>query len=263
MAKIGYWRYITQTDTIMWSETMHDIYGTDPKKNIPDINFLFNFFDKKSRKKLEKSIKVLITDGTSFDLELKITNLENKKVWIRIIGELLYNSKNEIIGTRGVSQDITEQKRTRSKIEKAEKMYRLLADHSKDLICLQESDSTFKYISPSIKNLLGYEQSEFIGEKAFNIIHKEDINFLKKTVKERISGNKITETYTVRVRHKEGHFIWLESLTSPVYKGKKMNYFITSSRDVSEWVIAKKEIQEYQTSLQKLTTDISLSLIHI
>ena len=39
MAKIGYWRYITQTDTIMWSETMHHIYGTDPKKNIPDINF--------------------------------------------------------------------------------------------------------------------------------------------------------------------------------------------------------------------------------
>ena len=30
--------------------------------------------------------------------------------WIRSIGEQLYNSKNEIIGRRGVSQDITEQK---------------------------------------------------------------------------------------------------------------------------------------------------------
>jgi PAS domain S-box-containing protein len=123
---------------------------------------------------------------------------------------------------------------------------------------LQESDSTFKYISPSIKSLLGYEQSEFIGKKAFNIIHKEDVDFLKKTVKERVSGNKITEAYTLRVRHKDGHFIWLESLTSPVFKKKKLNYFITSSRDVSQWMIAKQEIQEYQTSLQKLTTDISL-----
>lgn len=258
MAKIGYWRYIKQTDTIIWSETMHDIYGTDPKKNIPDINFLFNFFDKKSRNKLENALKLLKTNGTSFDLELKIINLKNNKIWVRVIGELLYNIRNEIIGTRGVSQDITEQRKSRSKIEKAEKMYRLLANHSKDLICLQESDSTFKYISPSIKNLLGYEQTEFIGKRAFNIIHKKDIDFLKKAIKERISGNKITEAYTVRVRHKEGHFIWLESLTSPVYKGKKMNYFITSSRDVSQWMVAKQEIQEYQTSLQKLTTDISL-----
>ena len=258
MAKIGYWRYIKQTDTLIWSETIHDIYGTDPKNNIPDINSLFNFFAKKSRNKLEKAIKLLKTDGIPFDLELKITNAKNKKVWIRSIGELLYNSKNEIIGTRGVSQDITEQKKITNKIEKAEKMYRLLADHSKDLICLQESDSTFKYISPSIKTLLGYEQSEFIGKKAFNIIHKEDIDFLKKTVKERVSGKKLTEAYTLRVRHKGGHFIWLESITSPVYKGGKMNYFITSSRDVSQWMVAKQEIQEYQTSLQKLTTEISL-----
>ena len=96
-----------------------------------------------------------------------------------------------------------------------------------------------------------------LGKKAFNIIHKEDINFLKKTVKERISGNKITETYTVRVRHKEGHFIWLESLTSPVYKGKKMNYFITSSRDVSEWVIAKKR----NSRISNITSEINYGYI--
>ena len=47
-------------------------------------------------------------------------------------------------------------------------MYRLLANNTSDLICLQEPDGTFKYISPSIENLLGYKQSDFIGKKAKN-----------------------------------------------------------------------------------------------
>jgi PAS domain-containing protein len=54
-----------------------------------------------------------------------------------------------------------------NEIKKAEEMYRILTDHSTDLICLHKPDSTFKYISPSIKNLLGYDQSEFLGKQVF------------------------------------------------------------------------------------------------
>lgn len=258
MAKIGYWRYIKQTDTIFWSEAVHQIYGTKPKDGVPEFDVILNCFNEESRIQLVKAIVTLTTNGTPFDIELQMTNLKNKKRWIRNIGEPIYDDKNEIIGRRGVSQDITEQKRIRVEIEKTEEMYRLLADHSNDLICLHEPDSTFKYISPSIKNLLGYEQSEFLGKQVFGLIHKDELPFLKKIIKEKVFRSKVADANTFRVRHKKGYFVWLEFLTSPIYKNKEIRYFVTSSRDVTQWVLAKKEIHQYQTSLQKLTTEITL-----
>ena len=258
MAKIGYWRYIKQTDTIFWSDAVHEIYGTNPKEGVPEFNVILNCFNKKSRTQLVEATVILAANGVPFDIELQMTNLKNQKRWIRNIGEPIYNDKNEIIGRRGVSQDITEQKRIRSEIEKTEEMYRLLADHSNDLICLHEPDSTFIYISPSIKNLLGYKQSEFLGIKVFGLIHKDDLPLLKKAIKKKVFRSKYADASTFRVRHKEGHIVWLEVLTSPVYKNQKINYFVSSSRDVTQWVLAKKEIHEYQTSLQKLTTEITL-----
>lgn len=258
MAKMGYWRYNKQTDTIIWSDTIHEIYGSDPKKSVPKIDVILSVFSEISRKKILEATINLNTKGIPFDIELQLTNLKNEKRWIRNIGEPLYNSENEIIGRRGVSQDITEQKIASNKIEKAEEMYRLLADNSNDLICLNEIDSTFKYISPSIKNLLGYEQLDLLGKKIFSLIHNDDLQPLKDEMKQKMFSGEFSTAFSFRVRHKEGHFIWLEFLSSPVYQKKNISYFVTSARDITQSVLAKQKIQEYQKSLQKLTTEITV-----
>lgn len=257
MAKIGSWGYDKQTDTNFWSDAVHQIYGTDPKEGVPELDVILCCFNEDSRNKLLEATRILATSGVPFDIELQMTNLKNEERWIRNIGEPIYNNKNKIIGRRGVSQDITEQKLTRNKIEKAEEMYRLLADNSNDLIFLQEPDSTFQYVSPSIINIMGYEQSDILGKKVFGFLQKDDVEPLKKAMRKGFNV-KFMGAYTFRVRHKEGHFVWLEFLTSPTYKDKKNSYFITSARDVSRMMLAKQEIQEYQTSLQRLTTEITL-----
>lgn len=154
--------------------------------------------------------------------------------------------------------DITEQKEIRDEIARTQELFRLLANNTNDLICLQEPDSTFKYISPSIKTILGYESADFLGKKVFNIAHKDDILPLKKAMANNIFMSKTMEAFSFRVRHKEGHYVWLEFLCSPIYKKEVISYYVTSARDITQWVLAKEEIQEYQTSLQKLTTEITL-----
>ena len=180
--------------------------------------------------------------------ELIFQNIEKEKRAAKLI----------IANQELVDQNKEEQKRTKSKIKEAEDLYRLLANHSKDLICLHEPDSTLKYISPSIKNLLGYKKSDFLGKKIFSIVHKDDVLSLKNLLKEKIFRGTIIDAFPFRIRHKNGHFIWLEFLVSPVYKENKINYYVSSSRDITHWMLAKQDIQEYQTSLQKLTTEISL-----
>jgi PAS domain S-box-containing protein len=148
--------------------------------------------------------------------------------------------------------DITERK-------KAEEMYRLLADHTNDLICMHEPDSSITYISPSIKNLLGFTQSELLDKQVFELIHKEDLQPLKNVIKDGIFKGFDLDAFTYRARHKKGYYVWLESLGSPIIKNDKIVSFITSTRNVTQWMLAKQEIQEYQSSLQKLTAEVSLT----
>ena len=130
-----------------------------------------------------------------------------------------------------------------NKLAKEEEMHRLFADYSNDLICLQEPDSTFKYISPSIKSILGYEVSEFLGKKVFSIVHKEDLQPLKDEMEKRANGDKIINAFSFRVQHKEGHFVWLEFSSTPIYKEEKISYFVTSVKDITERILAEQKIK--------------------
>ncbi|TXD50559.1 MULTISPECIES: bifunctional diguanylate cyclase/phosphodiesterase [unclassified Polaribacter] len=243
MAKIGYWKYDKQYEIITWSKAVYEIWGLDYKEDVPEIGVITSVFNEEAANKLTLATENLVNNEVSYDIELEITNFKNEKRWIRNIGEPVYNDKDEVTGRRGVLQDITEQKRARRKIEKVEKMYRLLADHSKDLICLNEPDSTFKYISPSIKNLLGYEQADLLGQQVFHIVHRDDLEPLKEAMKLREFSGKVVEAFSFRVRHKEGHYVWLEFLAAPIYKEKEVNYFAISARDITQREAAKEKMQ--------------------
>ncbi|MFN0729227.1 sensor histidine kinase [Polaribacter gochangensis] len=258
MANIGYWGYDMQTNTNIWSEPIYKIYGVNPKDGVPELNVILSVFEEKSKKKLLKAMSNLTNNGVPFDIDLEMTNLKKEKRWIRNIGEPLYDAQNKIIGRKGVVQDITEPKKIMAQIDETEKMYRLLADNANDLICLHETDSTLVYLSPSIKDLLGYNRSELLGKPIFELIYKEDVLPLKKAIEERVFKDVDAEAFVFRIRHKKGHFIWLETLATSITKDNEIVSYVSSSRDITPWVLAKQEIQENQALLQKLTTEITL-----
>ncbi|MDP5106721.1 MAG: PAS domain-containing protein, partial [Polaribacter sp.] len=258
LAKIGSWLSTPSTQEIIWSDETFRIWGFNSNKAAPKFMPLLNLVHKNDRNLFIRSFTNVTNKGTAYDIEFRICLPNHKEKWIRSICKPIFDDEGKVVSLKGVNQDITAQKTAKEKIEKADEMYRLLTDNSNDLICLQEPDSTFKYISPSVKTLLGYEPSDFLGKKVFSIINREDINLLRSVIEKRTLSRNYSEAISFRIRHKDGHFVWLEFLSSPVYKGKEISYFVTTSRDITLWVSAKQEIQEYQTSLQKLTTEITL-----
>ncbi|MEO9570080.1 MAG: PAS domain S-box protein [Polaribacter sp.] len=249
IAKIGAWELDLATQKVRWSNQVFKLHAL-PIGKVPSLDEAIGYYVDGSAEILKKAMEESIADNKKWDLELRLQNANKEKLWIKAIGYPISNKEGEVTGLRGVIQDITEQKLIRSKIEKSQEMEFLLANNTTDIICLQEEDSTFKYITPSIKSILGYEQSEFIGKKIFSIVHKNDLFSLKKVLKDKNQKDKFKEGYPFRVRHKNGHFVWLESSSSPVFKSKEKNYFVTSARDITESVLSKKRIQ-------KLTNEIT------
>ncbi|MBU3011524.1 PAS domain S-box protein [Polaribacter vadi] len=258
LAQLGNWEFIIDSNKVTWSKEVFKIFEIPEELGAPNFSQHISLYTEKSFIKLKEAIFKCVHHQKPFKLELDVCAPNGSIKHIISRGLVLRDKNKKIIGCYGTVQDVTEQKQIRDNIAKAEEMYRLLTDNSNDLICLHNLDSTFKYISPSIKSLLGYKQSDLIETPGFNIIHEEDLDYFKTSLENRINKKTPNDTFFSRAIHKKGHVVWLECSVSIIYLDDKIDAVLTSSRDVTEKVLAKQKIEKYQESLQELTTEITL-----
>ena len=149
-------------------------------------------------------------------------------------------------------------KKSLKKINDSEEKYRLLAENSKDLIYLVKPDSEIVYITPSLKDILGYEVNEAMGRKKYDFIHPDDFKKVEDNFNELISKGKVESPIEYRVKKKTNEYIWFESVIQVVKKNNEITGILSSCRDITERVEANKAIKNYQKSLQNLTYEIFL-----
>ncbi len=123
--------------------------------------------------------------------------------------------------------------------------YRLLAEQSTDMISRHAATSDWTYIdvNPAVERVLGYSVEEIIGAKGYDLFHPEDAdNLLKRAETVRYRRGMYTNTY--RYRHKDGHYIWLETTSRTIRDshGDPVE-IICVSRDVTEREMAQQAIR--------------------
>jgi PAS domain S-box-containing protein len=161
----------------------------------------------------------------------------------------------------GISQDITKQKETELAILTSEQTFRLLAEHSEDIISEHLPDGTIQYISSSVQKVLGYLPEEVLGNQLKNYVHTGDLeDFFHE-------GGKIifpeSEVLTVRyrIRKKDDDYIWLESIIKPVRENDRIVKLVSTSRNITERKKVESEreqlIQEMQQSEELLRSIIN------
>ena len=143
----------------------------------------------------------------------------------------------------------------------SEERFRLLAEHSEDIISEHTPDGTVIYISPSVKKVLGFDRREVIGKQILEFVHADDGHkFL--SIGDGSSLNEVDSlTLSYRIQNKEEDFIWLESIVKPMKENGEIIKIICTSRDVTERkkVEAEREqlLAEMKQSEQLLRTVIN------
>ncbi|MDW7651883.1 MAG: diguanylate cyclase, partial [Bacillota bacterium] len=116
----------------------------------------------------------------------------------------------------------------------------VITENLLDLIVQTDASGILRYTSPSHKIILGYEPEEIMGKSIFDWVHPDDHKFVMDSHLEFLA-NRIPERKEFRYRHKEGHYIWLEAIATPVYDSdNNVEGILISSRDIT----ARKEVEE-------------------
>lgn len=182
-------------------------------------------------------------------LEVKYRHKKGHLIWASIKAKRTYNEVGQLIGTTGTIANVTEQKKAAHELQLSESKYRLISENITDIITQHDEKGTIKFVSASIKELLGYEPDEMMGHVPFDFIHPDEMGYIQENAYAKLLDGTEQIRVQYRIRHKNGHYIWVESLTKFIRSDEGVVLAIqVSTRDISA---NKKAAQEISRALEK------------
>jgi PAS domain S-box-containing protein len=161
------------------------------------------------------------------------------------------NSNGEVIGIIGISRDITERKKAEEALKEAEDKFRSLVESTSDMIWQVDENAVYTYVSPKIRDILGYEPEEIIGKTPFYLMDPEDEAKIVDVFIE--IANKKEPFYGLQNWniHKNGSRVLMETSGVPILdvKGELVGYR-GIDRDITERKKAE-EAAKRQTIIQQ------------
>ena len=139
-------------------------------------------------------------------------------------------------------------------LSESEEQFRLLALNTSDGLAVIK-DRAIVFVSPNYLGLLGFARREDLGNSVDAIqalIHPDDVERVRRSIRVAMKSGAQRCTYAYRLRHKRGHYLWLEDTTRFIFdKDSGQSRFYVVSRDISERVVAESKLLKIAELLEQ------------
>ena len=163
------------------------------------------------------------------------------------------------VGVTFTVLNITSRIQAEKAVQNSEKMYRLLVESIPDWVWICDKDSRQTFSNKAVKRILGYEIHEILGTKAFNLIHREDRESVRKWFQKSKKQKRGWKGSVIRWQHKDGSIRFLETIAEPILddKGNLIGY-TGIDRDVTARKRSEKVFQKVHDKLKEQTKRLEI-----
>jgi PAS domain S-box-containing protein len=181
--------------------------------------------------------------------------------WMETRARLTVNKDNQVTGISGTLTDVTERRVTEDKLRNSEQLYRLISENSRDLITLNDERGRALYISPSVKEVLGFSAEELLGTDPFKYMYPDDVAAILHETHNIAGSNDLHQVLEYRTRRKDGNYIWLQTHIRPIMdkRGRLVN-LQTTSRDITDRKRTEEKLRESE-KLYRLISENAKDLV--
>jgi PAS domain S-box-containing protein len=234
VARIGGWEFDIENSQIYWSDMMCHIHEI-PIDTSLGIEMVFSFYEKESRDKLREVYKKAIqTEGSSYDLELKIITAKGNPVCVRAIGITEFK-EGKCVKVYGTFQDITEQKQAQAEINtQKELLNTIITDLQEGLILINTEGAIIK-VNKAFCQMTGYSEEELIGlTPPFPHWPEDSVSEVQEIFQNELTGN-LNESFELTFQRKNGElFPAIIKPRSVKNTEGQILYMFKTVRDISE-----------------------------
>ncbi len=196
-----------------------------------------------------------VFSGKSLHFEIKLTHKKNKtEAWKEVFLSPIYQYDLTIHEVSGIAIDITQKKMTELAIQESEEKFRNIFESFQDIYFRCDRRGKIDLISPSVKELLGYDQEEFIGRNITQYYRdeKSPVTVLRQLLKETSARNVETKIIkkdgsimqcicNVRLTKKDGKPAYIEGVARDITVMKNATLELKTAKEIAERSLKVKE----------------------
>ncbi len=149
-----------------------------------------------------------------------------------------------------------ERARAEEALRRSESTSRSLIANSSDILTILNPDGTYRYCSPSVQRILGYEPRELIGQNSFDFIHAEDVARVRQTFLEGIKEPGHSDRAEFRFRHRDGSWRLFDGIGKNLLGDPAIAGIIVNSRDITERRRAMEQLRESERRYELLFNEM-------
>lgn len=233
--------------------------NTTPEKMIGKTDFDF-FKKEEAERSFNNDSKVMEEGKPIFNKIERIKDDKIRERWVLTTKIPRYNNTGEIIGTMGISRDIT-------KLKKSEEKYRNFFETAIDPIIILDKKGYFADVNEQVIKLLGYSKNELVGKKfdEVKILTKDSLSKCLDSFMKRMKGEDIP-TYEIKVISRNGEIIPAEINANTLYEnGEIIGDFIIfrDLRDRYRRQEIEKELIESENRFRNIFDSTSDFLLYL
>mgnify|MGYP000936757248 CR=1 FL=1 len=192
----------------------------------------------------------LSTVNDEINVEISVPDIPGTIIDLRV--SALKDKKNKNHGYLLILQDITRRKHAEDELARSENQLRRITDNMLDVIMEFDAQMHLSYISPSVKDLLGYSPDELIGRSIYDFMIPTDYVEIKNGISTALNqlDPKTALVHEFRFKHASKEYIWLEVVTHYLKDGEgNFEGAIAVCRDITD----RKRLYEAEKKAQRVT----------
>jgi PAS domain S-box-containing protein len=252
---------------MIWSVDRHFRFTSSNKnfqdfilQNVPDQNnYQLATYDMDEingnrfwKEKYEKALK-----GEIVQFESRFRNIQTfRGTWKSIVLSPIYSNQRTVREISGIAYDITESKSAQLALSENEEKFRNIFESFQDIYFRCDFKGRIIMLSPSVKEMLGYEPEELIGNdiNSYYLYSKEARYLLKKLLRDKTYRN-----FEASLVNKKGEIIQficnvrliydtnirsaaIEGVARDITKIKEANLELKQAKEVAEKSLKVKEL---------------------
>lgn len=132
--------------------------------------------------------------------------------------------------------------------------FRHLIEGMSDIAAVLDLEGTILYESAAVTQVLGYRLEERLGHNVFEFIHPDDQESAGEAIRAGFQNLESVHRVEVRARHKDGSWIWLETLGHVEADEDGGHVIVAVSRDVTEAKAAQEALLQRDQRLTMVNT---------
>jgi diguanylate cyclase (GGDEF)-like protein/PAS domain S-box-containing protein len=193
-------------------------------------------------------------------LAYRIRRKDGEYVWVETTGRTVQaenGQRQRLIIVRDIQARVAAEQRLKA----SEARYRLLADHSTDMVFQLDRSFVCQYASPACREILGIAPDEMVGVAWRGAIHPEEALQVRQALEALVGGRSDRLSIAHRMRRKDGRWIWVEAqLRAPKDPDTDEPIGVIGAlRDISARKAIEDDLAEATLRLQTLVSQDSLT----